>query len=267
MQKQAGNPVAASRLEELQRIFSESPPTGAERFLPLWDGIRQAFSNAFNYHNRMDEASCLSLLSHIDGFIRASIGSALSVNLSDGNEDIRKLRDALIRISGGNGAAPEALLASRLLSAAILIEEYASECGIKDKTAQADEPRLYLHGISSMPHEDVVRQSLPYFNGDATRAGYEEKLAEAIDALVYADVPAALKNLVKKIESIWQYGAGQLEQLQSFIGGIAGNPNVMKTLEANAKEFADAIVRADTAINTLVAYIEKQKPAKPANRR
>ena len=273
-QKTTSGGVATAGLEELKRIFSESAPPGAERFLSLWNNTRQTFSDALAYRDKGDEASFRSLLGHMDGFIRAGIGAAFGVNLSDGSGKIDELRDAVVRISGSNGSAPEALIAGRLLNAAILIERYASvaniQGGAKPVASIAPLPPPPLpspHSTGFMTEAEIHRYNAGYFGGDALREEYEKALAAAMDRLVHASVPAALENLVSKIGGIWQYGAGSLEQLRLFVDGMVTNQNIMKTLESNAKEFAGALVGASKAINALTAYIGKQKSAKPVNHR
>ncbi len=272
-QKTTSSRAATPVLEELKRIFSESTPSGVERFLSLWNNTRQTFSDALAYRDKGDEASFRSLLGHMDGFIRASIGDAFGVDLSDGSSEIDELRDTVLRISGSNGSAPEALIAGRLLNAAILIEKYASAANIPDDAKPAASmvppraPPSSQQSAGFMTKEEIERYSIGYFDGDAYREIYEEALAAAMDRLVHVSVPAALEKLVSRISNIWQYGAGSLEQLQFFIDNMAKNPNVMRTLESNAKEFADALVGASKAINTLAVYIREQKSAKQVNHR
>ncbi|MCW6160507.1 MAG: hypothetical protein LVQ95_05490 [Candidatus Micrarchaeales archaeon] len=268
--------ATASDLDEIRCIFSESAPKEAERFLPLWNSAKQTFSDALAYHDKGDEASCRSLLGHMDGFIRASIGTAFGIDLSDGSGTISELRDSIARISVSDGSAPEALIAGRLLSAAILIERYATAAnspdGAKPMAVVAPlppppPPAPQPRSAAFMAEEEIHRYSVQYFNGDERREKYEEALSTAMGRLAHAPIPAALKGLAGRIDGIWQYGAGSLEQLRSFIDTMVTNPNVMKTLESNAREFASALVDASRALNALTSYIEKQKSARQTNRR
>lgn len=278
-QRNHGAPVLESVLDEMTRIFSESTPNGAERFLPLWNSTRKTFLEAMDFHRNGDEEAFRSLLGHIDGFIRADVGTVLGVNISDDDAEVEELRNTMLKISGNNGDAPEARLVSSLLTISTLILKYALDGNgttERIKPSAAPAPAVYdvqpanwpsILAKSGFTQEDIKRRGAEYFNGDMRRVQLEETVSKAVDSLVHARVPAALNNLVSKVSSTWQYGAG-FEQLRQFIKTMTDNPNVMRTLQANAGEFAAALVEVKAAIDALDSYIERQKEKRrPVNPR